>query len=227
MHWRRWVRLADLLDNYGVKPIVGVIPDNRDPTFFLDPPNERFWDTVAAWAQNGWTIGLHGYQHLYVTKENGLVPINDKSEFAGLPLDVQREKIRSGWQVFQSHGLEPTVWIAPGHTFDRNTLLALQRETTIKVVSDGIALGCFARHDFFWVPQQLWRFVKMPFGTYTICLHPNTMGERSFQRIEQALEKYSHLFTSLADIRFSNRTKSGLEDLLTGLFMLRLRLRRR
>ena len=227
MHWQRWERLGALLDAYNVKPIVAVIPDNRDADFHIDPPRKQFWTFVAEWHQKGWTIGLHGYQHLYVTDEGGLVPINNKSEFAGVPLEAQRHKIQRGWEIFRSHGLEPTVWVAPGHTFDRNTLLALQSETSIRIVSDGIALNCFARDGFHWIPQQLWRFVRMPFGTYTICLHPNSMGDQAFQHLEQVLERHSRRFASLADIQLTDRDKNGVEELLTNLFMLRQRYRRR
>ena len=128
MDWARWKRVSTLLDAYNITPMVGVIPDNRDATFHIDPPRADFWEVVSQWHRNGWTIGLHGYQHLYVTREAGLVPINTKSEFAGLTLDVQQEKIRKGWEIFQSHDLKPTVWIAPGHSFDNNTLLALQSQ---------------------------------------------------------------------------------------------------
>jgi predicted deacetylase len=207
--------------------MVGVIPDNRDPAFHIDPPREVFWETVTRWEQKGWTIGLHGYQHLYVTEESGLVPLNDKSEFAGLPLDEQKQKIRSGWDIFQSHDLVPTVWIAPGHTFDRNTLLALKSETTIRIISDGIAFDSYEQDGFYWIPQQLWRFVRMPFGTYTICLHPNNMKDLAFRRLEQALEKHSRRFVSMADIGLSDRGKNGLEQVFTGLFLLRERLRKR
>ena len=92
--------------------------------------------------------------------------------------------------MFRSHGGEPTVWIVPGHSFDKDALVALKRETDIEIISDGIARNCFINDGFYWIPQQLWWFRKMPFGTYTICLHPNTMTTRGFQQLEQALRKY-------------------------------------
>ena len=227
MHWARWERVSALLDAYDIKPIIGVIPDNRDDTFHIDPPRANFWEVVSEWHRRGWTIGLHGYQHRYVTEEGGLVPIGRKSEFAGLALHIQEEKIRKGWRIFQSHGLKPTVWIAPGHSFDKNTLVALKRETDIEIISDGIALNCFMNDGFYWIPQQLWRFRKMPFGTYTICLHPNTMTTHAFQQLEQALSKYHQLFIDVSEIQFSARAKNGIEKILTNLFLLRANIIRR
>lgn len=221
MHWARWERAVALLDAYDIRPIVAVIPDNRDDTLHIDPPRVDFWEVVSEWHRKGWTIGLHGYQHRYVTQEGGLVPISRKSEFAGLALEIQEEKIRKGWRIFQSHGLKPTVWIAPGHSFDKNTLVALKRETDIEVISDGIALNCFMNDGFYWIPQQLWRFRKMPFGTYTICLHPNTLTARAFQQLEQDLSKHRQLFIGVSDVRFSARAKNSLEKILTNVFMLR------
>lgn len=221
MNWARWERMAALLDAYNIKPIVGVIPDNRDTAFFIDPPRANFWDVISRWRQKDWTIGLHGYQHLYVTQEGGLVPINMKSEFAGLSLQTQEQKIRKGWQIFRSHDLKPTVWIAPGHSFDKNTLFALRSGTEIRTISDGIALNCFMSDGFYWIPQQLWRFRKMPFGTYTICLHPNNMNEQAFQQLERDLENYGSLFISLTDVTLSARAKNPLEKILTELFLFR------
>lgn len=226
IHWERWERVAALLDTHDIKPIVAVIPDNRDDTLHVDPPRKNFWEVVSGWHRKGWTLGLHGYQHRYVTQDGGLVPISKKSEFAGLALQIQEEKIRKGWRIFQSHRLKPSIWIAPGHSFDKNTLVALKRETDIDVISDGIALNCFAHDGFHWIPQQLWRFRKMPFGTYTICLHPNKMSERAFQQFEQDVSRHRRLFIGLSEVQFSARAKNSFEKILTKAFMLRARMMR-
>ncbi len=60
---------------------------------------------------------------------------------------------------------------------------------------------------FYWIPQQLWWFRKMPFGTYTICLHPNTLTARAFQQLEQDLSKHRQLFIGVSDVRFSALAK--------------------
>jgi predicted deacetylase len=219
--------MAALLDEYNVRPLVAVIPDNKDGSLCINPPRPNFWEIVSKWQRKGWTLGLHGYQHRYVTHDGGLVPIGTKSEFAGLPLQVQQEKLREGWRIFQSHCLKPSVWIAPGHSFDRNTLIALKRETEIRLISDGIALKCFVHDGFHWIPQQLWRFRRMPFGTYTICLHPNNMSERSFERLGQVLSKHRRLFIGLSELQFSARPKNSFENVLTKVFMLRTKMRRK
>jgi predicted deacetylase len=221
IHWERWERVAALLDDYDVRPIVGVIPDNQDEFLHINPPRANFWEVVSKWQRKGWTIGLHGYQHRYVTQDGGLVPISNKSEFAGLALQIQEEKIRKGWQIFQSHRLKPSVWIAPAHSFDKNTLIALKRETDIELISDGIALNCFTCDGFHWIPQQLWRFRRMPFGTFTICLHPNKMSEGALQQLERDLSKHRRMFIGLSEVQFFTRAKNSFEKLVTRAFMLR------
>ena len=48
MDVKKWQRMEELLDQYGIKPLVGVIPDNLDSsltdTYEQDP---EFWDKTA------------------------------------------------------------------------------------------------------------------------------------------------------------------------------------
>ena len=45
MNKSKWDRMEKLLDKYSIKPIVGIIPDNKDPEFCygIDP---YFWEKV-------------------------------------------------------------------------------------------------------------------------------------------------------------------------------------
>jgi hypothetical protein len=91
---------------------------------------------VRAWQEWGWTIALHGFQHRYVSKNAGLVAVRKKSEFAGLPVETQREKLRRGMEIFAREGIKSRVWIAPGNAFDAATV-ALLPEFGINVISAG------------------------------------------------------------------------------------------
>lgn len=52
MDVKKWQRMEELLDQYGIKPLVGVIPDNLDSsltdTYEQDP---EFWDKTARWKE--------------------------------------------------------------------------------------------------------------------------------------------------------------------------------
>ncbi len=191
---KSWARVESLLDKYNIKPVVAVIPDNKDPKMVLDSPDKEFWDKVRVWVEKGWHIAMHGYDHLYITRCSGIVPMNCQSEFAGVTADLQREKIRSAINIFKREGLEPKIWVAPSHTFDKNTLRILLEETDIRIISDGVSYYPYNKYGFFWIPQQLWAGVVKEFGVWTICLHPNTMDEHNFDSLEQFIKENSKFF---------------------------------
>jgi hypothetical protein len=184
-----WRRIEALLDAHSVRPVVAVVPDNRDPDLICEPARDDFWFRARCWQNKGWAIGLHGWQHRFHTDEPGLVPLNRRSEFAGLSLTAQRNKIRAGYRRLRSEGLSPRIWVAPAHSFDHVTLEALRLETPIRLVSDGVALGPFQDNGFYWIPQQVWRPRDMLFGLWTICLHPNSMREVDFQQFSAWLKR--------------------------------------
>src|ERR1041385_2624004 len=100
MNWHVWNRIEPILVEFGVPPILAVIPDNRDHALELNPPDPRFWDRVREWQARGWTIGLHGYQHACTTANAGVVGLNKRSEFAGLSYAQQLSKLKAGMEIF-------------------------------------------------------------------------------------------------------------------------------
>lgn len=183
----RWSAVEAVLDRHGVRPLVGVVPQCADPELRVDEEDPQFWERARGWQAKGWTMGLHGWDHVFVGRARGLVPLNDYTEFAGRPEAEQRDKIRRGWQALRAQGLNPEVWIAPAHTFDRMTLRCLLEETSIRVVSDGLASSPFLRYGFTWLPQQLWRPRRAPAGLWTLCLHPNEMDDEALDGLERFL----------------------------------------
>jgi predicted deacetylase len=181
MNWRVWDRLEPVLDRHGVRPILAVVPDNRDPKLLVDSAKVDFWSRVRRWQATGWTIGLHGYQHLYATRNAGLVGINGFSEFAGLAEDVQRDKLTRALQVFEQEGVHADAWVAPAHSFDAMTV-GLLLEAGVKVISDGYYCRPVRHLGALWVPQQLWRFRSMPAGLWTVCYHHNHFDEAAVAR---------------------------------------------
>ena len=155
INWDVWRKLETIMVEENVHPIVAVIPDNQDPTLCDGPADEHFWDRVRCWQARGWAIGLHGYQHRYVNKEAGMIGLNHYSEFAGLPLEEQRTKLRKGLEIFKRERVRADVWVAPAHSFDENTVSALS-SLGVKAISDGMSLFPYRDSDgVFWIPQQL------------------------------------------------------------------------
>jgi hypothetical protein len=144
-------------------------------------------------------------------------------------LDQQREKIRNGVRILRDAGVQAEAWVAPSHSFDRNTLRALEQESTIRVVSDGLAWRPFERHGFFWVPQQLWRFRPMPFGVWTCCFHPNTSTRAQLDALEKFLAAHKAQFAGdLGALRreFGGHPQGLRDRLFEAAFLALFRLRR-
>jgi predicted deacetylase len=203
----KWQALEELFDDYGIKPIVAVVPDNHDPKLNVDTFDFKFWDKVRSWQDKGWTIAMHGHRHLMHYTESKLVlPFYKRSEFAGLPYEEQAEKIRQAWKLFVLQKIEPTVWIAPAHCFDFDTLKAIHDETPIRIVSDGIACNTYYEYDFFWIPQQLWELSERSSGLWTVCLHPNTMHDGDISHLRDMIER--KFLNSITGVNVLNLSKN-------------------
>ena len=222
MDVKKWQRMEELLDRYGIKPLVGVIPDNRDSsltdTYEQDP---EFWDKTARWKAKGWELALHGCYHKYTTEEGGINPVNKRSEFAGVSLDKQKEMIRHGVDVLKDHGIEPKVFFAPSHTFDENTLIALKEESDIRIISDTIANDVYFENDFYFIPQQSGRVRKLPFKVCTFCYHPNIMKEENYVYLDSFLDKNWMKFAEIKDIKFVRRKKNIFDETINCLYFAR------
>lgn len=192
----RWRRFVELIERYGVKPILAVVPDNRDPGLMCDAPDPNFWEGMRRLEMAGAAIGLHGFQHLCNAEGRSLMALHRRTEFAGAPMDRQRAWIRAGLAMLREHGLDPRIWVAPRHGFDRATLAAL-REEGMELVSDGFADQPFRDGGMIWIPQQLWGPAVRKSGVWTICLHPNSASEREMEQLEQFLQRHSSRFTSV------------------------------
>jgi len=205
----KWKKLADLLDQYGIKPIVAVVPDNQDPSLRVAPEDPSFWNRMNELQAHGYVVALHGYQHICHVRGHSLVPLHGFTEFAGASEAEQRCKLESGIRILQSHGLTPRVWVAPRHGFDHITVKVL-RELGIHTISDGFARYPFRRDGSLWIPQQLWDVREMAQGVWTVCYHPNTFADRSFEQLRNFLAAHHTQFTTVEEIeqRWSRRRRS-------------------
>lgn len=218
----KWDRMEELLDRYGVKPLVGVIPHCEDPAMKGYPIDDCFWKRAEYWQKKNWTIAMHGYNHVYVTKSGGINPVNARSEFAGLPVEEQREKIRKGIGIMREHEINPKVFFAPSHTFDENTLVALKEESDIRIISDTIATAPYDKYGFTFVPQQSGKVRKLPFRVVTFCYHPNIMQDCDFERLEVFLKKYKSEFIFFP-MSAVHRKLNIMDRLMNGIYMRRHR----
>lgn len=215
MDVEKWQRMENLLDKYGIKPLVGIIPDNKDASLIYNYKQDlTFWNKVLSWKNKGWELALHGCYHKYTTKEGGVNPVNKRSEFAGVSLDEQRKMIRHGIDILKQYGIVTNVFFAPSHTFDKNTLIALKEESNIRIISDTIANDVYFENDFYFIPEQSGRVRNLPFKLCTFCYHPNTMSDKDFENLEIFLKKYYFKFVAVKEIELKKRLKSLFDKLL-------------
>lgn len=214
LNWKVWQEIEKILLEEDVKPILAVIPDNQDPKLVEDAPDDHFWDRVRTWQARGWTIGLHGYRHQYVTNNPGIMGVNNFSEFAGLPFEEQRAKLEKGVEIFRREGVRPDVWVAPAHSFDANTILAL-KSVGISNISDGSTL--YPHRDaqgVFWVPQQLWNLRPVPFGVWTVCIHYQDAPFTDLQAFRRKIREYKKSITTFQEMveTYKQRRQTWLDS---------------
>lgn len=218
----KWDRIERLLDEFAIKPIFGIIPKNEDLEMVNNYQKDSdFWRVVDKWIRKGWIPAMHGYEHKYVTKDGGINPVNRRSEFAGLPYEVQAEKIHAGYAILKKHGIQPEIFFAPSHTFDVNTLKALYKETPIRVISDTVASDVYYRKPFYFIPQQSGRVRNLPFRTVTFCYHPNTMCNEDFEQLKAFLQSNKGKAGMVSDIMKKKRKLSLYDQILRNIYFIR------
>jgi len=147
---------------------------------------------------------MHGYQHKFhhVDRNKLLFPFYDRSEFGGLDLDSQIAKLDASFKIFKHNKVEPSLWVAPAHSFDITTIKALKKVVPFRIISDGISMSPFTRDDFYFIPQQLWKPVFKKYGVWTICLHPDTMSYEDIESLNFELNNklYCDRFVRVEDV---------------------------
>lgn len=206
MNWKRFTEFKELLDEHGIKPLMGVVPDNQDDNLSYKEDNKRwlterdseescilkekegFWQYVRKLQENGWIVALHGYRHVYSQNKGGMFPLNHFSEFAGVPLDEQQKMLEAGKAILLSHGIETDIFMAPGHSYDKNTLKALKKTGFVRL-TDG-----FGRKPYMWegitfypISFRLGSSLKKRNGYTTMVVHTNTMTEADMERYRKIL----------------------------------------
>lgn len=196
MDWKKFEEFKALLDEYQVKPLIGVVPDSKDENLSRDKEKDDFWQRVAEWQKAGWVIAQHGYQHVYTRKKGGCFPLNGFSEFAGLTLREQRQLLSEGRRKLKMRGISTDIFMAPAHSYDKNTLRAL-KELGFTGVTDGFGSRPYLRGGltFYPISFRLSSSLKKKSGTTTMVVHTNTMNR-------DEMEKYRSIFKTQDIISF-------------------------
>ena len=198
MHWDNFEYMRQMCKELNIQPIIGVVPENQDPVLMVNEEREDFWDIMRECQAEGWVIAQHGYQHVYETKDSGLLKLKDASEFAGLTYEVQYEKLRKGQEILEKEQLHATMFMAPGHTYDKNTLRALA-DLGFQSVTDGYAERPYRYKGLNFLPCKI-SAPKQPKAVDTICLHINGMKREDLEDVFRFVKKHRRLFVPVQDV---------------------------
>ncbi|MBX3127663.1 MAG: DUF2334 domain-containing protein [Polyangiaceae bacterium] len=200
MAWPTFERVIEICERYGVYPLLGVIPDNRDPELLAYPRREDFWSVVRDLQGRGWGVAQHGFQHVIRSRMGGLFGVNGfRSEFAGVPISEQRECVSVGAAVLRSAGLHIEAFMAPWHSFDLATVAAL-KEADIFAVTDGYSSFPVEYGGVLLVPQMTERVLPVPWGVQTVCYHWNAATEGSLRDFERFCAKNQARLVPFRDV---------------------------
>lgn len=182
-------RFRALLDKYDIRPLIGVVPACRDASLAYEENDPDFWETVKSLQKIGWTVAMHGLYHLYTTDRGGLFPLNKSSEFAGLPFEKQRQMIAEGKRILSEHGITTDIFMAPSHSYDKETLRALRAEG-FRYVTDGFGDDPYEREGLVFLPIAVRKDDALASdrdGITTFVVHTNTMSENELVFYERVL----------------------------------------
>ena len=193
MKWEFMEKIEILFDNFAIKPVLGVIPDNKDLELLSYPKkNTNFWDQVRIWKDKGWEIGMHGTNHVYdkFCSKIDYLGHGGNTEFCGHSFSNQLEKIKIGLNKFRAEKIPVRTFFAPNHTFDKNTLLAL-KECGINEVLDGYGLMPYEENEIHFIPQMFYKTIKLPLGIQSFQIHLNYFNQKDFDNFKNFIEKNS------------------------------------
>ena len=223
MNKEKWDRVEKILDKHNIKPIVGIIPDNKDKEF-KNPYIKNFWkDYAKSWQEKKWIIAQHGLNH----------NLSDeiRTEFSGKSYEEQYKILSSGNKILKENGIKTKCFFAPNHTFDNNTIKACNELKCFSFISDGYAFYPYKKKNMVFIPSVFDTPHKLfNFGIYTFVYHPNNMKEQDFEYLDKFLNQYKENFDiNIDDIieKYKNRIRKPHDYILQFMIFFYRKVRRK
>ena len=200
MNWDNFYFFQRLFEKTGITPLLGIVPENRDEKLCCGESRRDFYEVMRELKEQGYCLAMHGCYHVYTTKSGGVFPLNNYSEFAGLPYDKQKELLDYGKNKLKEHGIETDIFMAPAHSYDQHTLKAL-KELGFTKITDGFGKLPYTDRGvtFYPISFLLSRSLKQKKGITTMVIHANTLTEADKKRYEKIFEDYGDKMISYAE----------------------------
>lgn len=199
MDLKKFEEYICMLSEFGVKPLLGVIPLCEDDSINYGHIDD-FWTMIRRMQEDGYPIAMHGVNHVYRTQARGLVCDRKMSEFSSLPFENQNDKLLQGKTAMEKKGIYTDIFMAPGHSYDRNTLKAL-KNLGFEYITDGRSKYPYVLEGIKCVPATpAWR-LHFGGGILTICLHPSYESEKNFNRVKNLIKKNNDRIISFEEAK--------------------------
>ena len=190
MNFRQFERAMEIMDKYGIKPLIGVIPNSKDPDLEIEPSHDEFWTFVKSLEMKGYSIAMHGVDHVFDNHCRGNVVSRFDSEFAGHSLEKQIEKISRGKKILEMHDIHTDVFFAPGHSYDDNTLKSLS-SCGFRFMSDGKSRKPYMKYGIKCLPCRSGGIPAMKFGSlHTAVLHAHEWENGGYDDFVKLIETH-------------------------------------
>lgn len=200
MNWNNFNFFLNLFEKTGITPLLGIVPDNRDQALSCTEPRDDFYSIMKSLENKGFTIAMHGCYHVYTTKNGGIFPLNRQSEFAKIPYEKQKAMLQYGREQLEKNGITTDIFMAPAHSYDRNTLRAL-KEVGFTRITDGYGKMPYIYRGLIFYPISFWlsRSLKQKEGTTTLVIHANAVTETERGRYTKLFEEYGKNMISYSE----------------------------
>lgn len=193
MAWRKFLPLKEKITRLGIRSVLGVVPECRDPSLKIESNRSDFFILVRQWMSSGDTIAQHGTYHVYDSEDSGLLGLQRRSEFAGHAYNTQFKRIAQGKEILKREGVWQPYFMAPSHSFDRNTLMALH-ELGFLAITDGFGFHPYRICNMVLVPQLTAHPIGVRLGLQTLCVHINGMSDADIDRLADFVERNATRF---------------------------------
>jgi hypothetical protein len=211
---KKFSRLYSIFLKHNIKATFGIIPNNKDLSLISPhaPSKREYIKIINDIINDGMFLAQHEYNHILN---------KNKSEFRGLSYKEQFSKINAGKGLIKrKFGVDLRVFIAPAHTYDRNTLRVLKK-LCFDINYDGFSIYPYISEDLINLPCNFWiGFNNFPVGINTICIHPNFMKEIDFKKTESFIIENKSYIVDLDYVRNISLGKRKIIDLISIIFVI-------
>ena len=204
MDWDKFLVLKKHLEKFNIKSILGVVPNCKDEFLMISQKKKNYYEYLRKCKKYGDSIAQHGFEHKYDSISRGIYGNSKNSEFAGHTYDKQLKKLQEGKTILMRESIWEPIFMAPAHTFDKNTLKALNKLNFSKVL-DGFSLFPFKLYNLIFIPQiyskPLPEFIP---GISQLCIHINTISNKELNYLKNFIEENHAKFIELNQLEVKN-----------------------